>query len=148
MILRIKASRPVYRRLGVVFGRQYQEFAGDRFTEAELERLQGDPVLTVTLEDGEVADDAGQSGGDGPSPAGGSASAEPPAAPVAKVVRAPTRAPKPNAATKPGAAKGKGVAKAAGKPVMLAAKDEQSGGDGANSSASSAEGEGTEGGKE
>ncbi|WP_281687577.1 HI1506-related protein [Pseudomonas citronellolis] len=147
MIVRIKASRAVYRRCGVVFGKQPLDFAGDRFTVAELETLQGDPVLTVALVDCELPAGAGQSGGEEQAPAGGSASAEPPAAPVAPATKA-ARAPAKAAPKGKGAAKAKGPAKAAGKPAAPADKDEQPAGDGANSPAKDAEGDGTGTGQE
>ncbi|MBG6289999.1 hypothetical protein I5I61_21300 [Pseudomonas nitroreducens] len=122
MIVRIKASRRVYRRLGVVFGKQYRDFAEDRFTQEELKRLQDDPVLTVTVMDGEVADDAGQSGGGGAGKdAAGTSDDQAPAA-------APLRAAK--------------------VPAKAGQKSKQKPAPKANSSAKPAEGEGSEGGQE
>ncbi|AMO73843.1 HI1506-related protein [Pseudomonas citronellolis] len=139
MIVRIKASRAVYRRCGAVFGKQPQDFADDRFTVAELETLQLDPVLTVTLVDGELQAGASQSGG---VPAGGSASAEPPTTPSTQAAKtAPVKAaPKGKGGAKPGPRGGKGPAKAAGKSAAPADKDEQPAGDSANPPAKDAEG--------
>ncbi|MDF3931391.1 HI1506-related protein [Pseudomonas citronellolis] len=139
MIVRIKANRPVYRRLGIVFGKQAIDFADDRFTEAELQTLQADPVLLVKLVDGELVADACQSGGEEQPPAGGSASAEPSAAPTAdtaKAVKAPAKAAaKGKGGAKAGAPKAKGPAKAAGKPAAQATQDEPPADDSANAAA-------------
>lgn len=151
MIVRIKANRRVYRRLGVVFGKQHQDFAEDRFTEEELEWLQEDPVLTVTVMDGEVANEAGQSGGEGAGKdtAGSSADQASAAAPL-KPAKVPPKATQKTPAKKGNAkanARGKGGAKAPAKEGTEAAQEGQSVDD-ANSSAKPAEGEGSKGGQE
>lgn len=159
MIVRIKSARDGYRRCGVAHPKQATDHQADRFTEAELERLQTDPVLTVTLVDGDLENDREPSGGPGAVPAG--ASSEPAPAPAAEPAPAPAAAPqKPAKAqvkaaqrtpAKKGNAKvsarGKGGAKAPAKEGTEAAQEGQSVDD-ANSSAKPAEGEGSEGGQE
>lgn len=142
MIVRIKASRPVFRRLGVVFSKQWQDFAADRFTEAELATLKADPVLTVTEVDGELQADPAPAGTGGQAPSGGSASVESPPTPAPKpdkTARVPAKAGG-KAAAKSSTSKAKAPAKPAGKPAAQADKDEQPTGDGANSSAKPEEG--------
>ncbi|OBY60456.1 HI1506-related protein [Pseudomonas sp. AU12215] len=159
MIVRIKSSRDGYRRCGVAHPKQATDHPADRFTEAELERLQADPVLTVTLVDGDLENDREPSGGLGAAPAGASsepapvAAAEPAPAPAVapqKPAKAQVKAPQ-KAAAKKGSAKvnarGKGGAKAPAKEGTEAAQDGQPADD-ANSSAKPAEGEGSEGGQE
>lgn len=148
MIVRIKSARDGYRRCGVVHPRQATDHQADRFTEAELERLQADPVLTVTLVDGDLEDDREPSGGPGVVQAGASSEPAPAAAPATapqKAAKAQVKA-KPKAAAK-GGARGKGDAKAPAKEVVEAVQEGQSVDD-ANSSAKPAEGKGTEGGQE
>ena len=161
MIVRIKSARDGYRRCGVAHPKQVTDHPADRFTEAELERLQADPVLTVTLVDGDLEDDREPSGGLGAAPAGASSEPAPAPAPAAEPAPAPAAAPqKPakaqvkapqKAAAKKGSAKvnarGKGGAKAPAKEGTEAAQDGQPADD-ANSSAKPAEGEGSEGGQE
>ncbi|QIE86152.1 HI1506-related protein [Pseudomonas nitroreducens] len=159
MIVRIKSARDGYRRCGVAHPRQVTDHPADRFTEDELERLQADPVLTVTLVDGDLESIQEPSGGLGAAPAGVSPepapvpAAEPAPAPAAapqKPAKAQVKAPQ-KAAAKKGSAKvsarGKGGAKAPAKEGTEAAQEGQSADD-ANSSAKPAEGEGSEGGQE
>jgi hypothetical protein len=150
MIVRIKSARDGYRRCGVAHPRQPTDHQADRFTEAELERLQADPVLTVTLVDGDLEGDREPSGGQGAVPAG--ASSEPaavpaPAAAPQKPAKAQVKAAQRTPAKKGNAkvsARGKGSTKAPAKEGTEAAQEGQSVDD-ANSSAKPAEGEGNEG---
>lgn len=49
MIIRIKSKRDGYHRCGVAHPKVTTDRPAARFTKAELERLQADPVLTVEL---------------------------------------------------------------------------------------------------
>ncbi|WP_054906969.1 HI1506-related protein [Pseudomonas sp. NBRC 111135] len=156
MIVRIKSARDGYRRCGVAHPRQVTDHPADRFTEDELERLQADPVLTVTLVDGDLESIQEPSGGLGAAPAGASPELAPAPVPAAEPAPAPAVAPqKPVKAQKAPArkgsakvnARGKGGAKAPAKEGTEAAQEGQSADD-ANSSAKPAEGEGSEGGQE
>ncbi|WP_425318909.1 HI1506-related protein [Pseudomonas nitroreducens] len=153
MIVRIKSARDGYRRCGVAHPKQVTDHPADRFTEAELERLQADPVLTVTLVDGDLEDDREPSGGPGAVPAGASSEPAPatvPAAAPQKPAKVPAKATQKVPVKKGNAkanARGKGGAKAPAKEGTEAAQEGQSVDD-ANSSAKPAEGEGSEGGQE
>lgn len=153
MIVRIKSARDGYRRCGVAHPKQATDHQADRFTEAELERLQSDPVLTVTLVDGDLEDDREPSGGQGAVPAGASSEPAPAPAPAAapqKPAKVPAKATQKVPVKKGNAkanARGKGGAKAPAKEGAEAAQEGQSVDD-ANSSAKPAEGDGSEGGQE
>ncbi|WP_346841220.1 HI1506-related protein [Metapseudomonas otitidis] len=54
MTIRIKASRGVYRRCGVVHSTKAVDYPDDEFTLEQLETLKADPVLTVTVLEGDA----------------------------------------------------------------------------------------------
>lgn len=147
MIVRIKASRGVYRRCGVVHTPKAVDHPGDRFTDEELERLQADPVLTVTLLDGELETSSGKQDGepgtdDTLPPAGKEPGKE--ARPVAPRS---SKAPK---STRASGSKGKGPAKAsakaAAKPAEKPASEPAPGGDGTGAPGASSEEQASQGG--
>lgn len=53
MIVRITAKRAGFRRCGIAHPAQPVDHPADRFTAAELERLQAEPMLKVVVLDGE-----------------------------------------------------------------------------------------------
>jgi hypothetical protein len=115
MIVRIKSKRPVYRRCGIAHTKAATDHPADRFTEAELERLQADPVLTVELLDGELPD---------PDAGGGSTSADPGKDAKPAAAATPAKAPAAKAAKAGGSAKAaakKPATKAAAKPAAAPA---------------------------
>lgn len=115
MIIRIKSKRDGYHRCGVAHPKVATQHPAERFTDAELERLQADPVLTVELLDGELVE---------PGSAGGSADAGKDAKPVPdKPAKAPAaKAVKAGGSAKPAAKKAtKPTAKPATKPEQAAA---------------------------
>lgn len=69
MTIRIKASRDVYRRCGVVHSTKAVDHPDDEFTPEQLETLKADPVLTVTVLEGDAVappdPDGGPPQGDG-----------------------------------------------------------------------------------
>lgn len=121
-IVRIKAKRDGFRRCGVAHPKAPTDHAADRFTPAELEILQADPMLSVELIEGEAP-----SGGSGSTDSSGSVSGG------GEVVKAPakpkaTGGAKP-AAKKPAAPKAPKATKAPkepAKPPVEPAPDEQS----------------------
>lgn len=145
MIIRIKSQREGYRRCGAVHPKAATDYAADHFTAEELERLQADPVLAVTLLDGEL-ETSGELDGkpgtdDTPPPAGKEPGKDArPAAPKAPKAAAKPKAPaKPKAATKAGA---KPAAKQAEKP----ASEPAPGGDGTGAPGASSEEQANQGG--
>jgi hypothetical protein len=123
MIIRITSKLDGFRRCGIGHPKAATDHPADRFTEAELERLQADPVLTVELLDGELPD---------PGAGGGSTSTEPgkeakPAA-AAKPAKAPAvKAAKAGGSAKPAAKRP--AAKPAAKPVVAPAAAPETGDD-------------------
>lgn len=73
MTIRIKASRGVYRRCGVVHSTKAVDYPDDEFTPEQLETLKADPVLTVTVLEGNTVAPAQQNAA-GPAKATGSGS--------------------------------------------------------------------------
>lgn len=63
MTIRIKASRSVYRRCGVVHSTKAVDYPDDEFTPEQLETLKADPVLTVTVLKGDAVAPPGPDGG-------------------------------------------------------------------------------------
>lgn len=63
MTIRIKASRGVYRRCGVVHSTKAVDYPDDEFTPEQLETLKADPVLTVTVLEGDAMASPGPDGG-------------------------------------------------------------------------------------
>ena len=119
MIVRIKSKRPVYRRCGIAHTKVATDHPADRFTEAELELLKADPVLTVELLDGELPD---------PGAGGGSTSADPGKDAKPAAAAKPAKAPAAKAAKAGGSAKAaakKPVAKPAAKPASAPADESQ-----------------------
>ncbi|MDO9625145.1 MAG: HI1506-related protein [Pseudomonas sp.] len=106
MIIRIRSKRDGYHRCGVAHPKVATQHAAERFTKAELERLQADPVLTVELLDGQLVE-SGSADGSASADAGKGAkpaAAKPAKAPAAKAVKAGASAKpaaKPKAVTKP-----------------------------------------------
>ncbi|WP_165664384.1 HI1506-related protein [Metapseudomonas otitidis] len=99
MIIRIRSKQDGRIRCGIRHPRKATDHAADRFTEEELERLQGDPLLSVELIEGELLQDVSQEES--------TTNDTPPSGDGAKL----------RAATKPNATKGgKGAKPAASKP--------------------------------
>lgn len=63
MTIRIKASRGVYRRCGVVHSTKAVDYPDDHFTPEQLDTLKADPVLTVILLEGDAVASPGPNGG-------------------------------------------------------------------------------------
>lgn len=123
MIIRIKSKRDGYHRCGVAHPKVATQHPADRFTEAELERLQADPVLTVELLDGELTD---------PGADGGSTSAEPGKDAKPAAAAKPAKAPVAKAAKAGGSAKAaakKPAPKPAAKPAVAPAAAPETGGE-------------------
>lgn len=72
MLIRITSKLDGFRRCGIAHPKVATDHPAERFTEAELERLRADPVLTV-----EVIDGQGKPGGGEASAAPGAAAAKP-----------------------------------------------------------------------
>lgn len=119
MIIRITSKLDGFRRCGIGHPKAATDHPADRFTEAELERLQADPVLTVELLDGELLD---------PDADGGSALADPGKDAKPPVQPKPAKAPAAKAAKAGGSAKAaakKPAAKPATKPATAPAAESQ-----------------------
>jgi hypothetical protein len=115
MIIRITSKQDGFRRCGVAHTKAGTDHPADRFTEAELELLQADPMLTVELLDGELSD---------PDAGGGSTSADPGKDAKPPATPKPAKAPAVKAGKAGGSAKAtakKPAAKAAAKPAAAPA---------------------------
>lgn len=119
MIVRIQSKRDGYRRCGIAHPRLPTDHPAERFTEAMLEKLQADPVLTVELLDGEApgaSPEAGQAAtGQGGEPT------KAPAKPAAQAKPDKANAAKPGKTGGSAKAATKAPAKPAAKPAAPAA---------------------------
>lgn len=86
MLIRITSKLDGFRRCGIAHPKVATDHPAERFTEAELERLRADPVLSV-----EVIDGQGKPGGGEASAAPGAAAAKPESVAAKPVKAAPAK---------------------------------------------------------